>query len=68
MEDETSSVNYQNTLGILFGIGYNINRIVGAGIFNADSMWILVQSPGITLVLFVVCGIISLLGSFIYVE
>ncbi|CAG8838945.1 25036_t:CDS:2, partial [Gigaspora margarita] len=31
-------------------------------------IWMLVQSPGIVLVLFVVCGIISLLGSSIYVE
>ncbi|CAG8667258.1 3025_t:CDS:10 [Dentiscutata erythropus] len=53
MEDETSSVNYKKkTLGI----------------FNVDRIWILAQSPGIALVLFVVCGIISLFGSFIYIE
>ncbi|CAG8619094.1 9707_t:CDS:10, partial [Scutellospora calospora] len=48
--------------------GFNINRIIGGGIFDSDSIWILVQSPGITLVLYVVCGFISLLGSLIYIE
>ncbi|KAF0493591.1 amino acid transporter [Gigaspora margarita] len=60
--------NVKHRLNMLGGIGYNINRIIGAGIFNPDSIWILVQSPGIALVLFVVCGIISLLGSSIYIE
>ncbi|CAG8728663.1 25430_t:CDS:2 [Gigaspora margarita] len=66
MENDNNVNHRLNTLGILYGIGYNINRIVG--IFNPDSIWILVQAPGIALVLFVVCGIISLLGSSIYIE
>ncbi|CAG8799533.1 17651_t:CDS:2, partial [Gigaspora margarita] len=37
-------------------------------IFNPDSIWILAQSPGIVLVLYVVCGIISFLGSLVYIE
>ncbi|CAG8785495.1 13270_t:CDS:2 [Gigaspora margarita] len=54
--------------GILYGVGYNINYMIGEDAFNPDSIWILVQSPGIALMLHIVCGIISFLGSLIYIE
>ncbi|CAG8544151.1 6713_t:CDS:10, partial [Scutellospora calospora] len=68
MDGNTSTSGYKVILGILLGAGYNINSIMGAGIFNPDSIWLLVQSAGIALILYVVCGIISLLGSLIYIE
>ncbi|CAG8449109.1 766_t:CDS:2, partial [Dentiscutata heterogama] len=51
------------------GLGYNINHIIGAGIFITPSnVWRLVQSPGSALMLWIVGGLISLFGSMIYVE
>ncbi|RIB03428.1 hypothetical protein C2G38_2225049 [Gigaspora rosea] len=55
-------------LGILRGIGYNINYIIGQDAFNPGNIWMLVQSPGITLVLYIICFFISLLGSSVYIE
>ncbi|KAF0536903.1 amino acid transporter [Gigaspora margarita] len=68
MTYENNITNFQKTLGIFYGLGYNINRIIGAGIFNPDRIFTLVQSPGIALVLYAFCGIISLLGGLIYIE
>ncbi|RIB11649.1 amino acid permease-domain-containing protein [Gigaspora rosea] len=65
--DNSTITNSKKTLGILYGIGYNINYIIGAGIFNPDSLWILAP-PGTVLVLYVVCGIISFFGSLVYIE
>ncbi|CAG8815358.1 18004_t:CDS:2, partial [Gigaspora rosea] len=36
--------------------------------FNPGNIWMLVQSPGITLVLYIICFFISLLGSSVYIE
>ncbi|CAG8734647.1 5839_t:CDS:2, partial [Dentiscutata erythropus] len=66
--DNRIITKWDKFLGILYGIGYNINYIIGAGIFNSNSIWRVVQSPGIALMLYVGCGIISLLGSLIYIE
>ncbi|KAF0505209.1 amino acid transporter [Gigaspora margarita] len=60
--------NRKKAFGILYGIGYNINCIIGADIFKPENIWILVQSPGVVLVLYAVCGIISFLGSSVYIE
>ncbi|RIB29705.1 amino acid permease-domain-containing protein [Gigaspora rosea] len=67
MNYETNIPNYRMILGILYGVGININRILGKGIFNLDIIFKLV-SPGIALVLFAFCAIISLLGGLIYNE
>ncbi|KAF0495978.1 amino acid transporter [Gigaspora margarita] len=51
------------------GLGYNINHIIGAGIFITPSnVWRLAQSPGSALMLWIFGGFVSLLGSMIYVE
>ncbi|CAG8787017.1 27967_t:CDS:2 [Gigaspora margarita] len=51
------------------GLGYNINHIIGAGIFITPSnVWKLAQSPGSALMLWIFGGFVSLLGSMIYVE
>ncbi|CAG8589145.1 21933_t:CDS:2, partial [Racocetra persica] len=50
-------------------LGFNINNIIGAGIFvTPTSIWRLVQSPGTALMLWIAGGLISLFGSMIYVE
>ncbi|CAG8647368.1 24161_t:CDS:2 [Gigaspora margarita] len=60
--------NRKKILGILYGLGYNLNYIIGEDAFNPNNIWTLVRSPGITLVLYFICGIISLLGSSVYIE
>ncbi|CAG8490140.1 9407_t:CDS:10 [Dentiscutata erythropus] len=51
------------------GLGYNVNHIIGAGIFITPSnVWRLAQSPGSALMLWISGGLISLFGSMIYVE
>ncbi|CAG8481005.1 20483_t:CDS:2 [Gigaspora margarita] len=55
-------------LGILEGAGYNINRIIGGGIFNPDSIWMIVGSPGVVLMFWILGGLISSLGASIYIE
>ncbi|CAG8584844.1 1965_t:CDS:10 [Cetraspora pellucida] len=51
------------------GLEFNINHIIGAGIFIIPStIWRLVQSPGTALMFWLAGGLISLLGSTIYVE
>ncbi|CAG8612489.1 15863_t:CDS:10 [Dentiscutata erythropus] len=57
-----------NFLGIIGGAGYNINRIIGAGIFNPNSIWMIVGSPAVILMFWILGGIISLLGTLIYIE
>ncbi|CAG8669083.1 38724_t:CDS:10, partial [Gigaspora margarita] len=58
----------ENFLGILGGVGYNINHIIGAGIFNPDNIWVLVRSPGVILMFWILGGFISLLATLIYIE
>ncbi|CAG8497636.1 18763_t:CDS:2 [Gigaspora margarita] len=60
--------NSKKILGILYGLGYNLNYMIGEDAFNPNDIWKLVHSPVITLVLYVICGIISLLGSSIYIK
>ncbi|CAG8532790.1 16694_t:CDS:2 [Dentiscutata heterogama] len=55
-------------LGIMGGVGYNTNHIIGAGIFNTDKIWLLVGSPGVILIFFIFGGFMSLLGALIYIE
>ncbi|CAG8443487.1 8540_t:CDS:2, partial [Scutellospora calospora] len=56
-------------LHTISGLGFNLNNIIGAGIFIIpSSVWRLTQSPGSALILWIVGGLISLFGSMIYVE
>ncbi|CAG8633309.1 27797_t:CDS:10, partial [Racocetra persica] len=51
------------------GFGYNINHIIGAGIFIIpSSIWRLALSPGSALMFWIAGALISLFGSMIYVE
>src|SRR5687767_8584484 len=56
-------------LGVFFGIGMNLNGILGSGTVTAPgSIWEAVKSPGIVLLLWLIGGIVSMAGSLSYVE
>ncbi|KAF0366919.1 high-affinity methionine permease [Gigaspora margarita] len=72
MDEETSEntanqINFEKILGITGGVAYNINEIIGSGIFlTPGNVWRLTQSPGITLIFWIVGGLFSFLGSSVY--
>ncbi|CAI2192823.1 16421_t:CDS:2 [Funneliformis geosporum] len=52
-----------------YGIGMNINSIIGSGIVTAPGIiWNSVKSPGIVLLLWFIGGLVSMAGSLSYVE
>src|SRR5687767_15024456 len=52
-----------------YGIGMNINSIIGSGIVTAPGIiWNSVKSPGIVLLLWLLGGLVSMAGSMTYVE
>ncbi|CAI2185927.1 16364_t:CDS:2, partial [Funneliformis geosporum] len=56
-------------LGVVYGIGMNVNNIIGSGIVTAPGViWYSVQSPVVVLILWVIGGLVSMLGSLSYVE
>ncbi|CAI2170000.1 8927_t:CDS:2 [Funneliformis geosporum] len=56
-------------LGAVFGIGMNINSIIGSGIVITPGIILnSVKSPGIVLLLWFIGGIISFSGSLVYAE
>src|SRR6266542_1739504 len=56
-------------LGVVYGIGMNINNIIGSGIVTAPGIvWKAVKSPVIVLLLWLLGGFVSMTGSLTYVE
>ena len=56
-------------LGVVYGIGMNVNTIIGSGIVTTPGIiWNSVKSPGIVLFLWLIGGIVSMSGSLSYVE
>ena len=56
-------------LGVVYGIGMNVNNVIGSGIVTSPGIvWNQVKSPIIVLVLWLIGGIISMAGSLSYVE
>src|SRR6266542_1621443 len=56
-------------LGVIYGIGMNVNNIIGSGIVTAPGIiWKMVKSPVIVLILWFIGGIVSMAGSLTYVE
>ncbi|CAB4395508.1 unnamed protein product [Rhizophagus irregularis] len=56
-------------LGVFYGIGMNVNNMIGAGIISTPgTVWYAVKSPGIVLSLWLLGGIVSMAGSLTYVE
>ena len=62
-------VTLRRTLGIASGVGLLVGSIIGSGIF-ATPKWVLIYSGsvGLSLVVWALCGLISLLGALCYVE
>ncbi|CAG8685477.1 7583_t:CDS:2 [Gigaspora margarita] len=64
-----SSYIHGRILGIMDGIAFNLNNIVGSGIFlMPGNVWRLTRSPGTALLIWIIGGFISFLGSWIYAE
>ncbi|RIA91898.1 amino acid/polyamine transporter I [Glomus cerebriforme] len=62
-------VKKSGLLGVVYGIGMNINGIIGSGIVTSPGIiWKAVKSPKIVLFLWLVGGIVSMSGSLSYVE
>ena len=56
-------------LGVAYGIGMNVNNIIGSGIVTTPGIiWNMIKSPRIVLLLWFIGGIISMAGSLSYVE
>lgn len=56
-------------LGVAYGIGLNINNVIGSGIVTTPGIiWNMVKSPGTVLLLWLIGGIVSMAGSLSYVE
>jgi amino acid transporter len=56
-------------LGVVYGIGVNINNVIGSGIVTTPGIiWKMVKSPGIVLLLWLLGGLVSMAGSLTYVE
>ena len=56
-------------LGVVFGIGMNVNNVIGSGIVTTPGIiWKVIKSPGIVLLLWLIGGIINMSGSLSYVE
>ncbi|PKY38219.1 amino acid transporter [Rhizophagus irregularis] len=56
-------------LGVAYGIGLNINNVIGSEIVTTPGIiWNMVKSPGTVLLLWLIGGIVSMAGSLSYVE
>jgi amino acid transporter len=56
-------------LSTSYGIGMNVNEIIGSGIVTTPGIiWKSVKSPAVVLVLWILGGAISMSGSLSYVE
>ncbi|CAG8609330.1 11323_t:CDS:2 [Funneliformis mosseae] len=56
-------------LGVFYGIGMNVNNVLGSGIVTSPGIiWNLVKSPRIILILWLIGGLISMTGTLTYVE
>src|SRR5436305_9098582 len=61
--------NQNKLLGVAYGIGMNVNNIMGSGIVTTPGIiWNSVKSPGMVLTLWLIGGIVSMSGSLSYVE
>ncbi|VDL89092.1 unnamed protein product [Schistocephalus solidus] len=70
-EDENSAggVKMEKTIGLVQGITILIGSIIGSGIFvSPTGILASVKSVGASLVLWVACGLFSLLGAYCYAE
>jgi amino acid transporter len=65
----SSTIPSIKILGVVYGIGMNVNNVIGSGIVTTPGIvWNAVKSPGIVLLLWLIGGIVSMAGSLTYVE
>jgi amino acid transporter len=68
-EISQTSSQIPKILGVVYGIGMNVNNVIGSGIVTSPGIiWNAVKSPGIVLLLWLICGIVAMSGSLSYVE
>ena len=68
-ENEDGGVHLKKELGLLEGVAIIIGIIIGSGIFISPKGVILeTGSVGVSLVVWVVCGLLSMLGALCYAE
>ncbi len=71
-EESTNPYNEEperKILGIVYGIGMNVNNIIRSGIVTTPGIiWKTVKSPVIILILWFIGEMISMAGSLTYVE
>src|SRR3954452_8775855 len=66
---DMENVPVTKILGVVYGIGMNVNNVLGSGIVTSPGIiWKAVKSPGIVLLLWSVGGLVSMAGSLSYVE
>src|SRR6266540_5913239 len=59
----------ESLLGVVYGIGMNVNNVLGSGIVTTPGIiWNSVKHPGIVLLLWFIGGFVSMAGSLSYVE
>ena len=68
-EENQESVSLRRDVGVLGGVAFLVGTMIGSGIF-ATPRWVLMYtgSVGLNLVVWALCGTISLLGALCYVE
>ncbi|PKK68740.1 amino acid transporter [Rhizophagus irregularis] len=67
--DENNQGESMELLGVIYGIGMNVNNIIGVGIFTTPGIvWKQVKTPHVVILLWLAGGIVSLFGSLIYTE
>ncbi|CAB4479108.1 amino acid transporter [Rhizophagus irregularis] len=68
-QPENQQRESKELLGVIYGIGMNVNTIIGVGIFTTPGIVLnLIKKPYVILLLWLAGGIVSLFGSLIYAE
>ncbi|RGB37966.1 amino acid/polyamine transporter I [Rhizophagus diaphanus] len=68
-QPENQQRERKELLGVIYGIGMNVNSIIGVGIFTTPGIILsLIKKPYVILLLWLAGGIVSLFGSLIYTE